>query len=82
MKRFQHLVNSVIIYNRPALFSSFRLQPYDFYYRLREVEATEFQGVKLTPIKDQLNNALKGTQIIDKDTYTLTIDGLVTIRLL
>ena len=42
-----------------------------------EVEATEFQGVKLTPIKDQLNNALKGTQIIDKDTYTLTIDGLV-----
>jgi Sulfite oxidase and related enzymes len=42
-----------------------------------EVEATEFQGVKLTPIKDQLNNALKGTQIINKDTYTLTIDGLV-----
>jgi DMSO/TMAO reductase YedYZ molybdopterin-dependent catalytic subunit len=41
------------------------------------VEATEFQGVKLTPIKDQLNNALKGTQIINKDTYTLTIDGLV-----
>ena len=42
-----------------------------------EVEATEFQGVKLTPIKNQLNNALKGTQIINKDTYTLTIDGLV-----
>ena len=42
-----------------------------------EVEATEFQGVKLTPIRDQNNNALKGTQIINKDTYTLTIDGLV-----
>ena len=42
-----------------------------------EVEATEFQGVKLTPIKDQLNNALKGTQIINKDTYTLTVNGLV-----
>ena len=42
-----------------------------------EVEATEFQGVKLTPIKDQNNNALKGTQIINKDTYKLTIDGLV-----
>ena len=42
-----------------------------------EVEATEFQGVKLTPIKDQNNNALKGTQIINKDTYTLTVDGLV-----
>ena len=42
-----------------------------------EIEATEFQGVKLTPIQDQNNNALNGTQIIGKDTYTLTIDGLV-----
>jgi DMSO/TMAO reductase YedYZ molybdopterin-dependent catalytic subunit len=42
-----------------------------------EVEATEFQGVKLTPIEKQNNNALKGTQIIDKDTYILIIDGLV-----
>ena len=32
-----------------------------------EVEATEFQGVKLTPISDQGNNALKGTQVIDRD---------------
>jgi DMSO/TMAO reductase YedYZ molybdopterin-dependent catalytic subunit len=42
-----------------------------------EVEAAEFQGTKLTPIKDQLNSALAGTQIIDRDTYTLTVDGLV-----
>jgi DMSO/TMAO reductase YedYZ molybdopterin-dependent catalytic subunit len=42
-----------------------------------EVEATEFQGTKLTPIKDQKNNALKGTQVIDKATYHLTVDGLV-----
>ncbi len=42
-----------------------------------EVEATEFQGKKLTPIKDQNNNALKGTQYIDKATYKLTVDGLV-----
>lgn len=42
-----------------------------------EIEATEFQGVELTPIRDQRNNALSGTQVIDKDTYTLTIDGLV-----
>jgi DMSO/TMAO reductase YedYZ molybdopterin-dependent catalytic subunit len=42
-----------------------------------EVEATEFQGVKLTPIRDQGNNALKGTQVIDADTYRLTVDGLV-----
>ncbi len=40
-------------------------------------EATVFQGVKLTPIADQGNNALAGTQNIDKDSYTLTVDGLV-----
>jgi DMSO/TMAO reductase YedYZ molybdopterin-dependent catalytic subunit len=42
-----------------------------------EVEATEFMGKKLTPIKDQNNNAIKGTQYIDKATYKLTVDGLV-----
>ncbi len=42
-----------------------------------EVEATEYMGVKLTPINQQLNNALKGTQNIDPATYQLTVDGLV-----
>jgi DMSO/TMAO reductase YedYZ molybdopterin-dependent catalytic subunit len=42
-----------------------------------EVEATEFQGAKLIPISEQRNNALKGTQVIDKDTYRLVVDGLV-----
>ena len=42
-----------------------------------EVEATEFEGVTLSPIRAQRNNALKGTQVIDPSTYTLTIDGLV-----
>ena len=42
-----------------------------------EVEATEFMGHKLTPISQQRNNALAGTQHIDKDTYRLTVDGLV-----
>jgi DMSO/TMAO reductase YedYZ molybdopterin-dependent catalytic subunit len=42
-----------------------------------EVEATEFQGVRLTPISDQGNNALKGTQVIDGDSYRLVVDGLV-----
>ena len=42
-----------------------------------EIEATEFQGTKLTPIKDQQNNALAGIQYIDKNTYKLTVDGLV-----
>ena len=42
-----------------------------------EIEATEFQGKKLTPISDQNNNALKGTQVIERATYKLTVDGLV-----
>jgi DMSO/TMAO reductase YedYZ molybdopterin-dependent catalytic subunit len=42
-----------------------------------EVEAVEYQGVKLTPIANQLNNALRGTQSIDKETYRLTVNGLV-----
>jgi DMSO/TMAO reductase YedYZ molybdopterin-dependent catalytic subunit len=42
-----------------------------------EVEAVEFNGTKLTPIKDQRNNALAGTQNIDRATYTLIVDGLV-----
>ncbi|MGD0795361.1 MAG: molybdopterin-dependent oxidoreductase [Dehalococcoidales bacterium] len=42
-----------------------------------EVEATSYNGVKLTPIKDQLNNALQDTQYIDRATYRLTVDGLV-----
>ena len=42
-----------------------------------EVEATEFLGQKLTPIAFQRNNALKGTQFIDRATYALRVDGLV-----
>ena len=42
-----------------------------------ETEATEYLGVKLTPISQQRNNAIKGTQYINKDTYVLTVDGLV-----
>jgi DMSO/TMAO reductase YedYZ molybdopterin-dependent catalytic subunit len=42
-----------------------------------EIEATEFLGTKLTPINQQRNNALAGTQHIERSTYVLTIDGLV-----
>ena len=42
-----------------------------------EIEATEFNGTKLTSISAQNNNALAGTQNINQATYTLTIDGLV-----
>jgi DMSO/TMAO reductase YedYZ molybdopterin-dependent catalytic subunit len=44
---------------------------------VKEVEATEFQGAKLTPISQQDNNALAGTQKIDRQTYKLIVDGLV-----
>ena len=42
-----------------------------------EIEAVEFMGTALTPIDEQRSNALSGTQFIDRDTYLLTIDGLV-----
>jgi DMSO/TMAO reductase YedYZ molybdopterin-dependent catalytic subunit len=42
-----------------------------------EVEATEFMGQKLTPISRQTNVSLAGTQHMNKDTYKLTVDGLV-----
>jgi DMSO/TMAO reductase YedYZ molybdopterin-dependent catalytic subunit len=42
-----------------------------------EIEATQFEGHDLTPISQQRNNGLKGTQYIDKESYRLTIDGLV-----
>ena len=42
-----------------------------------EIEATEYEGVTLTPIREQGNNALEGTQVIDRDSYLLTVDGLV-----
>lgn len=43
----------------------------------QEIEATTYDGVKLTPIAKQNNNGIKGAQYIDRDTYTLKIDGLV-----
>jgi len=41
------------------------------------VEATEFMGNKLTSISEQGNNALAGTQVINRETYILVVDGLV-----
>ncbi len=43
-----------------------------------EVEATEYMGVKLTPMNNQGNNGLAGTQTIDRESYVLTVDGLTT----
>jgi DMSO/TMAO reductase YedYZ molybdopterin-dependent catalytic subunit len=44
---------------------------------LGEGEATEFMGKKLTPVSQQGNNALAGTQVINNETYRLVVDGLV-----
>ncbi|MBP1908637.1 molybdopterin-dependent oxidoreductase [Methanolobus bombayensis] len=40
-------------------------------------EATVFEGKELTPISEQRNNGIKGTQYIDQDTYELRIYGMV-----
>ena len=42
-----------------------------------DTEAAEYMGIKLTPISEQGNNAIIGTQFIDKDAYRLRIDGMV-----
>ena len=42
-----------------------------------EGEARVFQGTDLTPISQQGNFMIKGTQYIDRDDYILRVDGLV-----
>jgi hypothetical protein len=48
---------------------------------LPEVEAIEYLGTKLTPLSSQGNNAIKGTQMIDKETYQLNVTGLTERKL-
>nr|WP_321498760.1 molybdopterin-dependent oxidoreductase [uncultured Methanolobus sp.] len=40
-------------------------------------EAVVFEGKELTPISEQRNNGIKGTQYIDQETYELRIYGMV-----
>lgn len=40
-------------------------------------EDSVFNGKELTPIEEQRNNAIKGTQFIDKKTYKLQVTGMV-----
>jgi len=44
---------------------------------LSEVEAAEYLGVKLTPLQHQGNNAILGTQHINRTEYRLKVRGLV-----
>ena len=48
---------------------------------LPEVEAIEYLGTKLTPLSSQGNNAIKGTQKIDRETYQLNVTGLTERKL-
>lgn len=48
---------------------------------LPEVEAVEYQGIKLMPLSSQPNNAIKGTQNIDRETYRLNVIGLTELEL-
>ncbi len=42
-----------------------------------ETETTFYEGQGLTPIAEQRNNAIKGTQYIERESYRLQVDGLV-----
>ncbi|KKH45829.1 molybdopterin-dependent oxidoreductase [Methanosarcina sp. 1.H.A.2.2] len=42
-----------------------------------QTETLSYQGEQLTPIAQQRNNAIKGTQYIDRENYRLQVDGLV-----
>jgi len=49
---------------------------------LPEIEAKEFQGIRLTPLSEQGNNAIKGTQYIERSSYRLNVKGLVKKELM
>lgn len=42
-----------------------------------QTETLSYQGEQLTPIAQQRNNAIKGTQYIERESYRLQVDGLV-----
>jgi DMSO/TMAO reductase YedYZ molybdopterin-dependent catalytic subunit len=42
-----------------------------------QTENLTYQGKALTPIAQQRNNAIEGTQYIDRESYRLQVDGLV-----
>lgn len=45
--------------------------------KLNDVEITEYQGEKLSPISDIYDNAINGTQYLNVTTYRLSVYGLV-----
>jgi DMSO/TMAO reductase YedYZ molybdopterin-dependent catalytic subunit len=75
MSRFVRLLLAVLTIIAIIILLVLGCNPASVSSNKTEVEATEFQGKKLTPISEQPN--VPGTQIIDRDTYKLTVDGLV-----
>ena len=59
----------------------YNVEPEETTSVLPEVEATEYMGAQLTPLDAQRNNAIQGTQYIDKETYGLEVSGLVENKL-
>jgi DMSO/TMAO reductase YedYZ molybdopterin-dependent catalytic subunit len=43
----------------------------------QQVEIRDYQGERLGSVSDFRENSIHGVQVIDPDSYTLTIDGLV-----
>lgn len=41
-----------------------------------ETENLSYEGKSLTPIAQQRNNAIKGTQYVDRESYRLQVNGL------
>ncbi len=48
---------------------------------LPEIEVSEYKGFNLTPLNEQGNNGISGTQYINKTTYSLKVTGLVNHEL-
>lgn len=76
MNNFKLLISSILVLITVSFLSACGDIPV-IPPQVESEEAVVFQGVKLTPIAEQGNNALAGIQEIDKDSYILTLDGLV-----
>ena len=71
------VMGTIILLGQVPVAVTGSLTQYPASSHLPEVEAGSFMNSSLTPISQQLNNAIKGTQYINKTTYTLAVTGLV-----
>jgi DMSO/TMAO reductase YedYZ molybdopterin-dependent catalytic subunit len=63
--------------SRPASEQSVPFLQQNASHILPEVETKQYLGKNLMPLSQQGNNAIQGTQIINKNTYRLVVTGLV-----